>query len=52
MKKKAELTQSNKFPVGSPPKMSAGNPCSRALPRFDLSRTIVMSVKGLAEKTP
>ena len=40
-KKKAELTQSNKFPDGSPPNTSEGNPCSLALPKFDLSRTIV-----------
>jgi hypothetical protein len=40
-KKKAEVTQSNKFPDASPPKTSAGNPCSLALPKFDLSRTIV-----------
>ena len=38
-KKKAELTQSNNFPDASPPKTSAGNPCSLALPKFDLSRT-------------
>ena len=50
-KKKAELIQSNKFPDGSPPKTSPGNPCSLALPKFDLSRTTVMLVKGLVEKT-
>ena len=51
-KKKAELIQSNNFPDGSPPKTSPGNPCSLALPKFDLSRTIVvMLMEGLAEKT-
>ena len=50
-KKKAELIQSNNFPDGSPPKTSPGKPCSLALPKFDLSKTIVMLVEGLAEKT-
>ena len=52
-KKKAELIQSNNFPDASPPKTSPGNPCSLALPKFDLSRTIVLVVlvEGQAEKT-
>lgn len=50
-KKKAELIQSNNFPDGSPPKTSSGSPCSLALPKFDLSRTMVY-VSGMArEKT-
>lgn len=48
-KKKPELIQSNKFPVGSPPKMSSGKPCSLALPKSDLSRTIDMLMDGLGE---
>ena len=38
-KKNAELTQSNSFPVGSPPSTSSGSPCSRAFPRFVRSRS-------------
>jgi hypothetical protein len=50
-KKKAEVIQSNKFPDLSPPKTSAGNPCSLALPKFDLSRTKVMLAEGHEGKT-
>ena len=48
---KAELVSSNNSPGLSPPKTSAGNPCSLALPKFDLSRNKVMSAQGLQGKT-
>lgn len=45
------MIQSNNIPDLSPPKTSSGNPCSLALPKFDLSRTIVMLVEDLARQT-